>query len=96
MTILDSARLSFSINGKYVNFLACKRGDGQGNPLSPPIFCLVEEVLSRRIQNLANSGLLHRMAGPRSVCLPLHAFFSDDLMIYCRGHNQSLAHCSIL
>lgn len=37
-TILQSAKLSFSINGKSGGFFSCKRGVRQGDPLSPLLF----------------------------------------------------------
>lgn len=30
------------------------------------------------------------MLGPRAVAMSTHAFFPDDLMIFCRGHKNSL------
>lgn len=94
-TILESARLSFSINGKSADFISCSRGVRQGNPLSPLLFCRVEEMLSRGIQNLVVAGCLQLMSGPRGALVPSHAFFADDLMIFCRGHKQSLTHSRV-
>jgi len=45
--ILESAKLSISVNGKQNGFFNCKRGVRQGDPSSPLLFCLVEDVLSR-------------------------------------------------
>lgn len=33
MTILQSVKLSFSVNGKSLGFFSCKRGVRQGDPL---------------------------------------------------------------
>lgn len=51
--ILHSAKLSFSINGKSVGFISCKRGVRQGDPL---LFSLAKDVLNRGITQLVNCG----------------------------------------
>lgn len=89
-TILRSARLSFMVNGALVGFFGCTRGVRQGDPLSPLLFCLAEEVLSRVITKLVEDGIFAPMTGPRGLRIPSHAFFADDLMIFCNVKKQSL------
>lgn len=57
-TILQSAKLSVSVNGKSTGFFNCTRGVRQGDPLSPLLFCIVEEVVSRDLQDMALNGSL--------------------------------------
>ncbi|GAU31405.1 hypothetical protein TSUD_370540 [Trifolium subterraneum] len=88
--ILQSAFLSVSINGKSYGYFNCTRGVRQGDPLSPLIFCLAEDVLSRHITKLVSDGKLNLIKGTRHVHVPSHSFYADDLMIFCKGNLAGL------
>lgn len=68
----------------------------QGDPLSPLLFCLAEEVLNRGIQNLVAVGHVQIMVGPWGAVMPTHVFFADDLMVFCCGTRQSHSHLMAL
>jgi mannosylglycoprotein endo-beta-mannosidase len=87
---LKSAFLSISINGKSQGYFNCSRGVRQGDPLSPLLFCLAEEVLSRGITRLVSQGILQLIKGTRDVCVPSHSFYADDLLIFCKGYLSGL------
>jgi hypothetical protein len=74
-----------SINGKSHGYFNCSRGVRQGDPLSPLIFCLAEDVLSRSISKLVSDGKLYIIKGTRNFMVPSHSFYADDLMIFCKG-----------
>lgn len=65
-------------------------GVRQGDPLSPLLFCLAEEILSRSISKLVNDGKLSLMTGPRNTYVPSHSLYADDVFIFCRGTRQNL------
>ncbi|KAL6190669.1 hypothetical protein ACLB2K_037063 [Fragaria x ananassa] len=88
--LLHSAKLSLLVNGSSEGYFSCGRGVRQGDPLSPLLFCLAEEVLSRGIDNLVITGQVHTISSPRGVCVPSHVLFADDVMVFCRGDQRSL------
>lgn len=88
-TILGSARLSVLINGSPKGYFACARGVRQGDPLSPLLFCLAEEALSRGLTALFSSRRVKPISLPRG-CSLTHVLYADDLFIFCRGDDASL------
>ncbi|KAK2416760.1 hypothetical protein QL285_039127 [Trifolium repens] len=88
--ILKSASLSISINGKLHDYFSCKRGVRQGDPLSPLLFCIAEDVLSRNISKLVVDGKLKLSKGSRNVHIPSHCLYADDILVYCTGMQSNL------
>jgi hypothetical protein len=74
------------VNGKSYGYFNCSRGVRQGDPLSPLLFCLAEDVLSRAITFLVNQEHLMQIKGTRNVIVPSHSFYADDLFIFCKGN----------
>jgi len=97
-TILSSASLSVAINGSQQGYFACSKGvrHKQGDPLSPLLFCLAEEVLSRGILKLVEEGKVNLISGSRYTQVPSHCFYVDDIMIYCKGNFESLEALKVL
>jgi hypothetical protein len=76
---------SFSFNKWKITWLL-----RQGDPLSPFLFCLAEDVLSRQISKLVSEGKINLIKGTRHVHVPSHSFYADDLMIFCKGNINGL------
>jgi hypothetical protein len=84
--ILHSAHLSIAINGKSHGYFTCSRGVRQGDPLSPLLFCLAEDVLSRSISKLVTQGKLNQIKGSRNFMVPSHSLYADDILVFCKGN----------
>jgi len=78
--ILHSAKLSILVNGNFVGYFSCSRGVYQGDPLSPLLFCLAEEVLSRTLEMERVSNSLQPMSYCRGISLPTHILYADDVL----------------
>ena len=83
LAILQSARLSILVNVKSVGFFSCTRGVRQGDPLSPLLFCLAEEVLRRTLSMARTSENFVPMFYCRGVSLLTHILYVDDVIIFC-------------
>jgi len=80
-----STILFVSINGKAVGFFSCTRGVRQEDPLSPLLFCITEEVISRGLEALALNGKLTQINASRGLLMPSHCLYADDILIFCKG-----------
>jgi len=62
----------------------------KGDPLSPLLFCIAGEVLSRGISKLMEEGKVDSIKASTSKHIPSHCFYVDDLMVFYKGKNSSL------
>jgi len=62
----------------------------QGDPISPLLFCIAEEVLSRGISNLVDDGKLDLIKVSRHSYVPSHVLYANDIMVFCKGRLQAL------
>ncbi|XP_057803295.1 uncharacterized protein LOC131018600 [Salvia miltiorrhiza] len=83
--IFQSARISVLFNGEQHGFFGCSRGVRQGDPLSPVLFGLAEEVLSRMLSDAADRGFIARMRMSRSLLFPSRLLYADDVLLFCKA-----------
>jgi hypothetical protein len=89
-SILLSAKISVSFNGQIHGYFSCSRGVRQGDPLSPLLFCLAEDVISRSITKLVRDGHLSLIQGSRHMNVPSHILYADDIMLFCKATNSNI------
>lgn len=84
MECVSIASYSINVNGSLHGFFRGKKGLRQGDPLSPFIFVLCMEYLSRSLRKATeNSDFnFHPKCGSLKIA---HLIFADDLMLFSRG-----------
>ncbi|XP_026459619.1 uncharacterized protein LOC113360313 [Papaver somniferum] len=87
--IFKSTRISVLINGGPCGFFEVGKGLRQGDPLSPILFVLAEEVLSINLTKLVQMGKIQAIVC-RGGCQPTHLMFEDDIFIFCNGNKRTL------
>lgn len=69
-------------------FFKSSRGLRQGDPLSPGLFLLAEEVLSRVLRKIFEDGSLGFYRGGRSFLPVSHLLFADDTLIFLNANKS--------
>lgn len=87
MACITTPTFSILINGSASHFFHSERGLRQGFPLSPLLFLLVIEALSRLIISAKREGLIRGLK-ISEVCYLTHLLFVDDVLILLDGSVQ--------
>lgn len=90
--ILNSTSMFFLSMEPCMVYLQCSRGVRQGDPLSPLLFCLAEDVLSRHISKLVQEDKLQKIQASRGSWIPSHCCYADEIMVYCTSRKKNLQH----
>ena len=86
---LSTASFSVCVNGATGGFFKNTKGIRQGDPLSPYLFVLSMECLSRLLLSRYESGIIGYH--PRTEQLRIsHLMFADDVMVFFDGTSNSL------
>ncbi|KAL9675480.1 hypothetical protein QQ045_003682 [Rhodiola kirilowii] len=87
---ISSVKYSVVINGGMEGYFSSSRGIRQGDPISPYLFTLVMEVLSRLLRR--ESGSAGFKFHPKCARIRLtHLLFADDAIIFSKADLESLA-----
>jgi hypothetical protein len=80
MDMLSNTKVKVSVNGYLTDWIDIQRGTKQGDPISPTLFVLVIECLSRAISN--TNSIIGLKFGDLSL---KHLLYADDLIIFSKG-----------
>lgn len=90
MGCLRSVNFSVIINGRPRGHFGASRGLRQGDPLSPFLFILVGDVLSRMVTKACDKGVVKGFeVGNKKVKLS-HLQFADDSIFFLEKNDQNL------
>ena len=86
---VESTTYCFSLNGSYTRSFQGRSGVKQGDPISPLLFVIGMEYLSRQLSREIKRRRIEyhqrcKKAGVHSL------MFADDLLIFCRASQQSM------
>lgn len=87
---ISSCWFSVLVNGESCGFFHSSRGLRQGDPLSPTLFIIAAEVLSRGLNFLHEEYPFLRFRTHPNVPFVSHLAYADDVVIFCNGSKRSL------
>ena len=82
LALIKSSKFSILVNGSPSDPFSPSRGIRQGDPLSPFLFVILMEGLSRLIKKAKNEGKIKGLQSFHSIPAKTHQQFVDDTMLH--------------
>lgn len=82
---MSSSSFSVLVNGTPHGYFSGSRGIRQGDPLSPALFTVFFDLLSRIITKSEEAGRIHGVKVSKTSPPISHLMYADDLTIYCKA-----------
>jgi hypothetical protein len=96
---ISSVQFSVLVKGSPEGFFSCSRGLRQGDPLSPLLFLLVMEVLSRMLRKVETEGLIRGFRVGCNVVDGLsisHILYADDTILFGDANPNRLTYVQLV
>src|SRR5436190_1263086 len=87
--LISNCWYSILINGKSCGYFTSNRGVRQGDPLSPLLYIIAAEVLSRNLAFMHENYLLLRYSSISDGPIISHLTYADDIIIFYNGCSPS-------
>ena len=87
------------VNGSPTGFFDSSCGLRQGDPLSPLLFLLIMEVLSRMLRRSVERGFIRGFQvgrGDLSHVSISHLFYADDIILFCDAYPDQLLYIRMI
>ncbi|KAM6558351.1 hypothetical protein CsatA_027590 [Cannabis sativa] len=88
MACVTSVSYSVLLNGSPLKKISPQRGLRQGDPISPFLFLLCQEVLSKIICKAEERGAIHGIKIAHSAPPVSHLMFADDTILFARANEK--------
>ncbi|KAK4376022.1 hypothetical protein RND71_006699 [Anisodus tanguticus] len=89
MQCITTPQYSIKLNGGVYESIKRRRELRQGDPVSPLLFVICMEYLSRILKRVGEFPGFEFHAKCRSIGLN-HMYFADDMLLFCKGNYQSV------
>lgn len=80
--IVEGGSVSILLNGTECNSFKVGKGLGQGDPISPLLFNLVGDVLTKMLKKALESGLVKGILGEEREGGVMSLQYADDTLIF--------------